>query len=78
MIAFKKLKYFGARAKTSFLIVLIYLFLIALAIFSNQKTTGFLFVHEKHQAIFAFIFNFCLIPFIIFSCLEIAKLSFVK
>ena len=78
MIGFKKLKYFGARAKTSFLIVLIYLFLIALAIFSNQKTTGFLFVHEKHQAIFAFIFNFCLIPFIIFSCLEIAKLSFVK
>ena len=78
MIIFKKLKHLGTRAKTSFLIVLIYLFMITFAIFSNQKTTGHLFVYEKHQAIFAFIFNFSLIPFIIFSCLEIAKLSFIK
>ncbi len=78
MIAFKKIKSLGVRTKTSFFIILIYLFLITIAIFSDQKTTGHLFSHEKYQAIFAFIFNFCLVPFIIFSCLEVAKLSFIK
>lgn len=78
MIVSKKIKSLGVRTKTSFFIILIYLFLITIAIFSDQKTTGHLFLDEKHQAIFAFIFNFCLVPFIIFSCLEVAKLSFIK
>ena len=78
MITSKKIKSLGVRSKTSFFIVLIYLFLITIAVFSSPKTTGHLFLNIKHQAIFAFIFNFSLIPFIFLSCFEIAKLSFIK
>lgn len=78
MIISKKLKSLGVRAKTSFFIILTYLFLLIIAIFSNPQTTGHLFLDKKYQAIFAFIFNFSLIPFIILSCFEIVKLSFIK